>query len=455
LQLTPLLVYDKMVRKILFLIFAAFLFLPFLAKAYADSNCSISWQSPNPLTINDKTVGLNIRVNTVAVPGAQVHVNLIAPDGQHYYTSDCMWGNPDNLTIRSTGNIELRNMYKNGYHVGALCHEDTNYLPGTYTLDVYGGWGSGGTKICSTSFSAVSPSSNNKYCTTSVTVNGDTSDALRDPQHDIVFKASNFSASADYDHSCVNVKLFQGVQNTTTGQVDQGDEITESHMNPSDLSSKGFTLPQSTKVAGSTYLVVVKSKCDSPITAPDFDMCSAAIKIHAPLPPSAPGAPPQTNCIADTEFGCSTTADSAKSGNCCNANATCMGDQINNGFVTKGLCILAGAEGGPANSPNAPFCQPGDNNTFVCNTAIGPITTSPDGFIKGILGAILSLAGGIAILLIIISGYRMMVSQGNPENIKNAKDQLTAAIIGLLFVIFSLVILQVIGVNILGLPGFK
>jgi hypothetical protein len=71
------------------------------------------------------------------------------------------------------------------------------------------------------------------------------------------------------------------------------------------------------------------------------------------------------------------------------------------------------------------------------------------------MGLILSIVGGIAILLIIISGYRLMVSQGNPEGIKSAREQLTAAIIGLLFVIFALVFLEVIGVNILGLPGFS
>jgi hypothetical protein len=47
-----------------------------------------------------------------------------------------------------------------------------------------------------------------------------------------------------------------------------------------------------------------------------------------------------------------------------------------------------------------------------------------------------------------------MISQGNPEQVKGAREQLTAAIIGLLFIIFSLVILQIIGVNILKIPGF-
>lgn len=89
------------------------------------------------------------------------------------------------------------------------------------------------------------------------------------------------------------------------------------------------------------------------------------------------------------------------------------------------------------------------------DTGLGiPLPTDPGGLINALLGVVLSISGGIAIVLIMISGYRMMISQGNPEQIKDAREQLTAAIIGLLFVIFSLVILQIIGVNILNLPGF-
>jgi uncharacterized membrane protein YqhA len=66
----------------------------------------------------------------------------------------------------------------------------------------------------------------------------------------------------------------------------------------------------------------------------------------------------------------------------------------------------------------------------------------------------LGISGGIALILIIISGYKFMVSQGNPEATKAATEQLTSAIIGLLFIIFSFVILQIVGVNILRIPGF-
>lgn len=82
------------------------------------------------------------------------------------------------------------------------------------------------------------------------------------------------------------------------------------------------------------------------------------------------------------------------------------------------------------------------------------LPTDIKGFINTLLGVVLSLSGGIAIILVIASGYKLMVSQGNPEKAQGAKEQLTSAIVGLLFIVFSLVILEVVGYDILRLPGF-
>lgn len=88
-------------------------------------------------------------------------------------------------------------------------------------------------------------------------------------------------------------------------------------------------------------------------------------------------------------------------------------------------------------------------------TAIGNIDTAPEAFIGSVLAKVLSLAGGLAILLIIYGGYQLMASRGKPEAMEAARDQITAAIIGLLFIIFALVLLQVIGYDILKIPGFS
>lgn len=119
----------------------------------------------------------------------------------------------------------------------------------------------------------------------------------------------------------------------------------------------------------------------------------------------------------------------------------------------------ANLEGTPVPTPQAEYIKKNKIKTenlkcIAVDTAIGPINTDPFEFVKSILSKLLSLAGGIAVILIIISGYRLMTSQGNPEAVQAARDQLTSAIVGFLFIIFSLVILQVIGVDILRIPGF-
>lgn len=87
----------------------------------------------------------------------------------------------------------------------------------------------------------------------------------------------------------------------------------------------------------------------------------------------------------------------------------------------------------------------------TCHTAIGAISTDIANAVKNIFGILLGLAGTVAVILIIYSGYRLMISRGNPEQIQNAREQLTAAIVGLLFVILSFVFLNLIFVKILNI----
>ncbi len=88
------------------------------------------------------------------------------------------------------------------------------------------------------------------------------------------------------------------------------------------------------------------------------------------------------------------------------------------------------------------------------STAIAGFSLTPTEFISTLLGILLSISGMIALLIIIWTGYKMMMSRGNPEKIEEAKEQLTSAITGLLFIILSIVILEVIGVDILKIPDF-
>lgn len=106
----------------------------------------------------------------------------------------------------------------------------------------------------------------------------------------------------------------------------------------------------------------------------------------------------------------------------------------------------------PCNIGSATIKDP--SGCKVVKTAIGDIPTDPLGFIMRIFSIVLSVAGIGAIVIIIFAGYRMMLSRGNPEALKSARESLTAAVIGLVFIVFSLVLLSIVAGNILKLPGF-
>lgn len=87
-------------------------------------------------------------------------------------------------------------------------------------------------------------------------------------------------------------------------------------------------------------------------------------------------------------------------------------------------------------------------------TAIGCIHTNPPEFVKDFLTFVIGIGGGIAFLMMLLGSFQMLTSAGNPEALQAGRERLTSAIIGLLFVIFAVLLLQVIGVDILKLPGF-
>ena len=89
------------------------------------------------------------------------------------------------------------------------------------------------------------------------------------------------------------------------------------------------------------------------------------------------------------------------------------------------------------------------------NTAIGCIPiNNTDEFIGFILRWAVGIGGGIAFLLIVLAGFQIMTSAGNPDRLKAGQELMTSAIAGLILLIFSVFILRIIGVDILGLPDF-
>jgi len=105
--------------------------------------------------------------------------------------------------------------------------------------------------------------------------------------------------------------------------------------------------------------------------------------------------------------------------------------------------------------PQKVFAQSILCNSTGINTAIGCINVLGDntgaGFASFLLKWAIGVGSGIAFLLILYSGFMIMTSAGNPERLKAGQELLTSAISGILLLIFSIFILNLIGVKILGI----
>lgn len=103
-------------------------------------------------------------------------------------------------------------------------------------------------------------------------------------------------------------------------------------------------------------------------------------------------------------------------------------------------------------------CPVGEKLTeFGCErlTEIGYMPTDPIAFIGRFYGVGLSLIGGVSLLFIIIGGYIILTSQGNPAQLNNGKGYIFYAIAGLLLAIFGYLFIEIVAVDILRIPGFS
>ena len=73
--------------------------------------------------------------------------------------------------------------------------------------------------------------------------------------------------------------------------------------------------------------------------------------------------------------------------------------------------------------------------------------TSADAFLGKALGVVYSIAGIVAVIVIIIGGFMYITSAGNTDRIKTAKNAILYPVIGLVVVITAFIITRyVIGV---------
>lgn len=88
-------------------------------------------------------------------------------------------------------------------------------------------------------------------------------------------------------------------------------------------------------------------------------------------------------------------------------------------------------------------------------TELGCIPENPIGFVEKIYSIGIAIIGMVGLLFMIIGGYYIVTSQGNPERLQTGKSYILYSLIGILLAIFGFIFIEVIGGDILRIPGIS
>lgn len=102
--------------------------------------------------------------------------------------------------------------------------------------------------------------------------------------------------------------------------------------------------------------------------------------------------------------------------------------------VTVGSAGTAVAQGG-GNQSNVK--KPDVPNPVGSDTDVGAI-------IARVIDALLIFAGAVAVLFLIIGGFRYVISAGNPDQVEGAKKTILYAILGLIIIFIAFVAVRFI-----------
>lgn len=87
-------------------------------------------------------------------------------------------------------------------------------------------------------------------------------------------------------------------------------------------------------------------------------------------------------------------------------------------------------------------------------TDLGCLPGDPIGFTEKFYGWGLGLLGFVVVIFLMIGGYQIMTSHGNPEAVNRGKSYIFYSIAGLLLAIFGFVFIEIVTGQILQIPGF-
>lgn len=164
------------------------------------------------------------------------------------------------------------------------------------------------------------------------------------------------------------------------------------------------------------------------------------------VPSTCPKLANGTQCQKTSSGGCTGPAGCAALAPTCNTDFGNFSPQPDGSCVIESKNITA-VVGSLAGAP-IHLCLPGE----PCDTALGMIPLNPAAFVEKIIKLILGISGGIIIIMAIVAGYNVMTSAGDPQKLAGSKEMIVSIITGAFMIVFSMILLNAIGIDILGLP---
>jgi hypothetical protein len=136
-----------------------------------------------------------------------------------------------------------------------------------------------------------------------------------------------------------------------------------------------------------------------------------------------------------------------------NINFNIKGTQIPQTRLTSGLglpaCSAADQLAGKCTGSEGQTCSNGQ-----IRTSLGCVSAEPGSLTNTLIQLLIGASGGISLILMILGAIQMITSSGNKDKIRDGRDRFVSALIGLVFVSLSIILMQIIGLNILNIPGF-
>ena len=100
--------------------------------------------------------------------------------------------------------------------------------------------------------------------------------------------------------------------------------------------------------------------------------------------------------------------------------------------------FMAGLAPVQAEDPFSEVCQGSASGSAACrdNTTTNPLLGG-DGVITRVIQLVIVAVGAVSVFVIIVGGFKYIISAGDPQKAANAKNTILYAVIGLVIAVFA------------------